>query len=117
MAKKITARMLQAKSACSDQVEKFKELFPEGIEVTEALCVQHAQVFDWSWSAENLLTPEAWKVYCETTTPAWKVYSETTAAAWKVYTETAAAWKVFDETRAAAFARAYLSLENTEGQT
>ena len=107
MQKKITARKLQALGACSDQVEKFRKLFPEDTEITEALCVQHAQAFAWRWAAVNLLTPKSRKVYNETRATARKVYNETCATARKVYNETCAT----------AFARAYLSPENTEGQT
>ena len=88
---KITARLLKTKGACKGQVAKFTELFPKGVEVTEALCVIHAQDFDWNWAARNLLPLELQKVYDETEAAAWKVYYEARAAAWKVYEETEAA--------------------------
>ena len=110
---KITIRLLKSKGACSEQLEKFKELFPKGVVLTEALCIKHANEFDWDWSAENLLTPTARKLYNETCAPARKLYDETCATARKLYVETrATARKLYDETRAPAFARAYLSDEN-----
>ena len=62
---KITARLLKFKGACKEQVEKFKELFPDGVEVTESLCVIHAQDFNWDWAAYNLLPLELQEVYYE----------------------------------------------------
>ena len=132
---KITIRLLKSKGACSEQLEKFKELFPKGVVLTEALCIKHANEFDWDWSAENLLTPTARKLYDETRAPAWTLYVETDAPGWTLYNETCAparklydetcatarklyvetratARKLYDETRAPAFARAYLSDEN-----
>jgi hypothetical protein len=88
---KITARLLKTKGACKGQVAKFTELFPKGVEVTEALCVIHAQDFDWNWAAYNLLPPELWKVYMETKDAASKVYDKARDAASKVYNETKAA--------------------------
>ena len=60
---KITKTMLKRKGACPKQLDKFIELFPKGTEVTEALCVEHAQTFDWSWAAGHLLSAPAWAEY------------------------------------------------------
>ena len=96
---KITIRLLKSKGACEDQIEKFKTLFPEGVVLTEAACMDHAQTFNWGWAAEMLLTPKARKLYDETCAPARKLYDETCASARKLYHETCAP----------AFARAALS--------
>ena len=77
---KITDRLLKSKGACADQVAKFAELFPNGVEPTEALCLTHAQVFDWSWAASNLLPAPAGKAYDEAVAPAKKAYGEAVAS-------------------------------------
>ena len=59
MCMKVTKTLLRRKGACDDQLDKFVELFPEGVVVTEALCVEHASVFSWDWAASHLLSPPA----------------------------------------------------------
>lgn len=53
---KITKRMLVQHGACAGKVKLFAELFPHGVTLTKALCVKHAQMFDFDWAARNLLT-------------------------------------------------------------
>ena len=55
MSKRITARMLQSKGACAEQVETFRRLWPRGVVPTEALAIEHASTFDFQWAATNLL--------------------------------------------------------------
>jgi len=52
---KITRAYLANHLACTDQRNAFDSLFPEGVEVTEELALQHAETFDWDWAIENLL--------------------------------------------------------------
>ena len=52
---KITSAMLRAKGACADQRRTFAELFPDGVEITEAICLSVANKFDWGWAAASLL--------------------------------------------------------------
>ena len=53
---RISAAILRRKGACADQVKVFEDLFgTRTVEVTEALCVEHASRFDWDWAARNLL--------------------------------------------------------------
>jgi hypothetical protein len=55
----VSARILRCKRACTEQVEKFKELFGgDNVVITKELCVKHAQDFDWNWAAKKLL-PES----------------------------------------------------------
>ena len=61
--RKITARLLQSKGACANQVAKFRETFPRGVVPTVELAEQHASAFDWNWAAEHLLSPAAWAEY------------------------------------------------------
>ena len=103
---KITGRLLKSKGACADQVAKFAELFPNGVEPTEALCLAHAQVFDWRWASDNLLSASAWKAYGEAHASAKKAYDEAIAPAEKAYDEVVApARKAYDEAVASAFGR------------
>ena len=63
MTMKITAAELRAKHACEVQVRQFEALFPNGVEITSELCVQHACSFDWSWAAKNFLPPGKYADY------------------------------------------------------
>jgi hypothetical protein len=60
---KITSKLLRAKRACKAQVDLFKALGGDTLELTEALCVKHASEFDWAWAADNLLSAPAWAEY------------------------------------------------------
>jgi len=55
----LTVKMLQDHKACQDQVDLFAAAFPDGVQVTEAVCLAVADKFGWDWAAENLLPPEA----------------------------------------------------------
>ena len=88
---KITTRMLQAKRACSPQLTKFTELFPEGTEITETLCVQHASVFQWAWAAENLLSAPARAEYDKVRASAWAEYDKVCASTRAEYGKASAA--------------------------
>lgn len=61
----ITVEMLKSLGACESELEVFEELFPEGTEVTEELCVRHALDFEWCWCSENLLSPAGFRKYNE----------------------------------------------------
>lgn len=56
--KHITSDILRQKRACDDQIELFIELGGDRLELTKALCLKHANKFDWLWAGRNLLTPE-----------------------------------------------------------
>lgn len=60
---KITVALLKKKRACASQLTRFAELFPDGVDVTEALCVAHARDFDWDWAAARLLPRKAYADY------------------------------------------------------
>lgn len=49
--KTITVEQLEDADACESQVELFREKFGGFVELTEELCVQHAQEFDFGWAA------------------------------------------------------------------
>ena len=54
----VTAAILRRKGACSESVALFVTTFglEAKVEITEALCVEHAQKFNWDWAAKNLLS-------------------------------------------------------------
>ena len=117
---KVTADMLRAKGACPDQVARFVEITGGSVEITEALCIAHAEKFDWFWAARNLLPIPAWASYYAAKALAWTTYDKATNLAWKTYGEnptlpsasktynkaTALARKVYYEAKASAFANA-----------
>lgn len=55
----LTLATLKRKGACADQRALFRAKFGAAVVVTEALCVEHAAAFSWSWGAENLLSAPA----------------------------------------------------------
>ena len=84
---KITKALLIRKHACRGQVDLFAELFPEGVVITESICLAHATEFDWDWAARKLLRPPARKACDEAMAPARKACVEVMAPAWKAYVE------------------------------
>ena len=99
----ISKELLEKYGACKNQLDKFVELFPDGVDATRELCLAHAQTFDFTW-AQYLLSSQARKAYNEAIAPAWKAYNEATAPARKAYDETAAAAsKAYNEALVAAW--------------
>ena len=114
---KITARILKSKGACTDQVALFASLFPKGVQVTEALCLEHADKFNWSWAAQKLLpasaraeyeriVASARAEYARTEAPAWAEYERAEAPAWAEYERVRASARAeYERVRASAFGR------------
>ena len=71
---KITKALLESKGACNTQVKLFAKLFPRGVTLTKAICMKHAQEFQWNWAAENLLSNTARAEYVKVTDKARKEY-------------------------------------------
>ena len=93
----ITKGLLEKHGACKSQVDKFVELFPDGVVPTRDLCSAHAQTFSFAW-ARLLLSPPARKAFDEAVGPARKAFDEVLASAGKVYDEAiASARKAFDK--------------------
>ena len=106
----LTLATLREKGTCEEQVAIFRKLFGAQVEITEALCVEHARVFSWEWAAEELLSAPARKAYDEAAALADKAYREAVALADKAYDEAIApAVKACDEAIAPAWARAYIT--------
>ena len=59
----LTIKTLEAKGACTSQVERFRDLFGDSVTITPERCVEHAAQFDWSWAAKKLLAPSAYVEY------------------------------------------------------
>ena len=105
---KITYELLCAFGACKSQADTFKTLFPNGVEVTEELCREHAHTFVWRWAVRNLLTREARELFEETRTQALE-------QALDLQEDTGTqAMKRYHEACAQAFATAYLSMSNAK---
>jgi hypothetical protein len=62
---KLTYKKLLKAGACLEQATKFLELFGEHkvVKVTEALCLEHADTFMWSWAGRHLLPHPIWLKY------------------------------------------------------
>ena len=109
MTKKITLRILKAKGACESQCERFAALFPEGVEVTEALCIKHADDFNWDWGARHLLRASAWDEYKCAKASASAEYQRAKASAWAKYERVEApASAEYKRAKASVFAKIYL---------
>ena len=67
---KITSTKLRRAGACKDQVKLFVKLFGRSVVVIEELCAEYAEVFDWKWAADKLLTETAQAAYEKARAPA-----------------------------------------------
>jgi hypothetical protein len=105
----LTLATLKKKGACKEQVALFRKMFGRSVEITEALCVEHAAVFSWGWAAENLLTAAALAEYQRVRAAALAKYQRVMAAALAEFGRvTAAALAEYERVKAAAWARAYI---------
>jgi len=52
----ITDETLRKAGACYSQRQTFRAFFPNGIEITQGLCVVHAFDFDFNWAGRALLS-------------------------------------------------------------
>lgn len=81
---KVSAKLLRRKGACEPQVQLFESLFGYSeVEVTEALCIEHAKKFDWNWVADAFLSVPAWEDYQRVEEVAHEEYERTIASAWE----------------------------------
>ncbi len=80
MPKTITLAQLKAVGSC-DQIDEFERLFGTEVEVTEDLCVEHADIFDWDLAAENFLSKAALDAYNDAAEIALDVYDATVKSA------------------------------------
>ena len=70
----ITTDLLTRRRACRDQLNLFTSLFPDGVTITQALCIEHADKFDWRWAAQNLLSAPLYAEYIAKCAPLYAEY-------------------------------------------
>jgi len=122
---KITYQTIAGKLACKNQLDAFRALFGESVDITPELCVTHAFAFDWDWAGDNLLSPTARAEYdrasasaraehqrasASASARARTEYARATAAAWAEYNRArATALAEYNRARATAWANAYIN--------
>jgi hypothetical protein len=79
--RKLHLDQLIAIHACTEQVDRFRQLFGDSVNVTEALCKKHFDKFDWDF-ASKLLSPEGRAEYERVTGPALAEYNRVDGPAW-----------------------------------
>lgn len=101
-ARRISSSLLLQKGACREQVELFIALGGDHLDLTEELCLEHAERFNWYWAAYQLLTQAASVIY----------YLDTTKRWWAIWNSAEKADRARLRTQASAFYRAWVSPEN-----
>ena len=112
--RRITAEMLTQKDACPDQLDEFRERFPNGIDL-ETVRPEEVVDLDVWWAVLHMLPDAAWEAYKEAEDAAWKAarkafkaFREARATAWGAYKEAedaALALNAFKEAEDAALKR------------
>ena len=88
----ITAAQLEAARACNEQVQLFRKLFGDSVNVTVARARKVADQFDWNF-AQQFLDEEGQSEYKRVSGPAWSEYKRVSGAAWSEYERVSgAAW-------------------------
>jgi hypothetical protein len=95
----LTLKTIIEAGTCSDQVNLFKAMFGEKVEVTISLCKKVATEYDWNWAAVHFLSSQAYKIYIKATEYARKIYFNT---------EGQQAWEDYKMTTASAWAKCYI---------
>jgi hypothetical protein len=70
----ITVKQLRKLKACEEQVDLFKKLFGESVEITEALIKEHSAKFDIYWLAKNLFSGSLLATYEASRDQLWATY-------------------------------------------
>ncbi|HKJ88967.1 MAG TPA: hypothetical protein VKA48_10710 [Gammaproteobacteria bacterium] len=108
--RRITAELLAQEGACPDQLDRFQERFPDGID-PETVQPEEVVGLDVLWAVLHMLPAPAREVFKEA---AWKAFREARATEWEAYKEggasalarkaykeaTDAAWEAYDEAKA-----------------
>ena len=104
----ITAEFLESKNTCGRQIDLFRAMFGESVDITPELCRAMADKFDWDWAAEFLLNAPAWAEYKRLNAPAWAEYERLNALTWVEYERlNAPAWAEYERLNALAWADAW----------
>jgi hypothetical protein len=105
---KLCIKQLTDQSACKDQVDLFRTMFGESVNVTQKLCVSVADKFDFEWAASHLLTPSALADYERAKASAQADWERAVAPARADYRRAkGSAQADYERARAKAFAKAY----------
>jgi hypothetical protein len=111
----ITLTQLRNLRACADQQKLFSQLFGESVEITEALCVEHATSFNWSWAAKRLLDIPALAEYGRVRDEASDEYERVRDAALDEYDRVCApALAKYERVCAPAFASLFIAQETAK---
>lgn len=87
----LSVETLRARGACERAQALFRERWGDSVEVTEARCVSVADLFDWDWAAQKLLSPAARAEYRRAGAPASDEYRRACAPALAAYESVRAA--------------------------
>ena len=63
MTRPLTLATIKSKGACASQVALFRKMFGKSVDITEAICIEHAAAFSWNWASENLLSKPSSDAY------------------------------------------------------
>jgi hypothetical protein len=110
--RKVTSRLLRQRGACEPQIDLFIALGGDRLELTEALCLEHAMQFNWTWAAHLLLTNEAHPRYLAAIRGARERYSQRVNRWWAFWDTYENAQRDLARARASAFFNAWVSPEN-----
>lgn len=81
----ITKELLLERHACNEQVEKFNTFFPDGVELTEEVCLKYCHEFNVVWCAWALLSDENNSKFCALIRPSHEKFLIDTEPAFMVY--------------------------------
>jgi len=110
--RKITSRFLIQKGACDAQIARFILVGGDDLDLTEELCLKHAEKFNWTWAAYNLLTDTACLRYSVAITEAREAYFRRVNRWWAFWDTYENAQRDLALARACAFYHAWVSPEN-----
>ena len=90
MSKTLKLSDLIGKKACGSQVNLFKKLFGEELELTSEeqaveTALKYASKFYFVWAATRFLTVPAWEEYRKVEQLTWEEYKKVQQPAWKEY--------------------------------
>lgn len=85
--KEIKLQTLIGLNACKDQVDLFKEIFGDSVELTEELAKEIGSKFDIDWAVKNLLIAQAKTSYFKSTDNFNKTFRESIYHFDKTYKE------------------------------
>ena len=110
---KITLKQLEKLGACELQVLKFREFFGDSVEVTQELCLEHANAFNWCWVAIKLASAGALKEFRRAIADELMELNRALDVAHERYSQiTVSALEAYHQTTTAARAE-YLHVENS----